>query len=109
MLQATLQVRRRLLGNAHPHTLATEQWLEDVRRLMPAAQPTRTAGKAAARRNERVASPALSPAALAEAEARARVAEAELLAMLDLEEPEVEAGGRSGLAKGKVKGKAGKR
>ena len=112
ILQATLQVRRRLLGNAHPHTLDTQQWIENVRALIRASQPTRPAGKAAARRNERVASPALSPAALAEAEARARVAEAELLAMLDLEEPGMEAGSGSGLAsvackaKGKTKGKA---
>ena len=73
---------------------------------MRAEQPTRTAGKAAARRIERAAVPSLSPTALAEAEARARAAEAELLAMLDLEEPEAGAAGRSGSAKGKAKGKA---
>ncbi len=43
-----------------------------------------------------------------EAEARARLAEAELLAMLDLEAPDVAVGadGRSGSAKGKTGGKA---
>jgi hypothetical protein len=54
----------------------------------------------------RAATPALSPTALEEAEARARVAEAELLAMLDLEEPEAGAGERSGSAKGRRLGKA---
>ena len=72
-----------------------------MRSAMRAEQPTRKAGKAAARRNERAAAPELSPAALAEAEARASAAEAEQLAMLDLEEPEVAATafGRSGSAK----------
>ena len=41
-----------------------------------------------------------------EAAARASTAEAELLAMLDLEEPEAGAAGTSGSAKGKAKGKA---
>jgi len=106
MLQATLEVRRRVLGNAHPQTLATARGLENVRSKMRAEQPTRTRGKAAARRTERTAAPVLSPTALAEAEARARTAEAELLALLDLEEPEAGAGGgSSGKGKGKVKGK----
>ena len=115
MLRTTLEACRRVLGSAHPQTRLTEHWLEHVRSSMRAEQPTRIAGKAAARRNdsEHVASPALSPTALAEAEARARLAEAELLAMLDLEEPEAAAGGRSGSAKskmgGKAKGKGGKR
>ncbi len=116
MLHATLEACRCVLGSAHPHTRLTESWLEHVRSSMRAEQPTRTAGKAAAQRNERVVAPALSPTALAEAEARARAAEAELLAMLDLEEPEVAAAvadGRSGSAKsktgGKAKGKGGKR
>ncbi len=80
---------------------------------MRSEQPTKKAGKAAARRNERAAAPALSPTALAEASASA--AEAELLAMLDLEESEVvaRADGRSGSAKsktgGKARGKGGKR
>jgi hypothetical protein len=98
-----------VLGSAHPATLLAEEWLEHVRSSMHAEQPTKKAGKAAARRNERVPAPALPSTALAEAEARASVAEAELLAMLDLEEPD----GRSGPAKskmgGKAKGKGGKR
>jgi hypothetical protein len=103
-----------MLGNTHPHnTLVTAQNLEHVRFAMRAehchvTEPTRTGGKAAARRNERAAAPALSPMAL-EAEAKARAAEAELLAMLDLEEPEAVAGGvssSSGKGKGKAKGKA---
>jgi hypothetical protein len=105
MLQATLEARRRVLGNAHPDTLGTAQGLENVRSCMRAEQLTRTAGKAAARRTERTAAPALSPMALAEAEARASAAEAELLAMLDLEDPEAAAGGTSGSAKGKGKAK----
>ena len=50
----------------------------------------------------------LSPTALAEEEARARAAEAELLAMLDLEEPPAGMGGVSGKARGKAKGQASK-
>jgi hypothetical protein len=94
-----------VLCNAHPQTLVTERWLEDVRSSLRAEQPTKKAGKAAsaARRNERAAAPALSPRALAEADARASVAEAELLAMLGLEEPEAVA------AKSKNRGKATRR
>ena len=104
MLQATLEAYRRVLGHAHPRTLECAASLENVRSAMRAEQPTRTAGKAAARRTERAAVPSLSPMALAEAEARARAAEAELLAMLDLKEPE--AGAESGSGKGKAKGRA---
>ena len=85
MLDATLEALRRVLGDAHPWTLTTARTLEHVRSAMRAGQPTRTGGKAAARRNERAAASALSPTALAEAAARASAAEAELLAMLDLE------------------------
>jgi hypothetical protein len=108
ILQSALDASRCVLGNAHPQTLVTERWLEVVRSSMRSEQPTKTAGKAAARRKERAAAPALSPTALAEAEARASAAEAELLAMLDLEEPEVvaRADGRSGSAKCKTGGKA---
>ena len=115
MLQVTLEACRRVLSSAHPTTLLAEEWLEHVRSSMRAEQPTTNFGKAAAQRNERAAAPALSPTALAEAEARVSAAEAELLAMLDLEEPEVAAvaDGRSGSAKsktgGKAKGKGGKR
>jgi hypothetical protein len=80
---------------------------------MRAEQLTKKTIKAAARRNERAAAPALSPTELADAEARASAAEAELLAMLNLEEPAVPAGGLRGSAKsrtaGNAKGKAGKR
>jgi hypothetical protein len=113
MLQSTLDACRRVLGNAHPHTLGTERWLEALRTSLRAERPTRAAGKAATRRDERAAAPALTPTALAEAEARARAAEAELLAMLDLDEPGAAALGGSGSAKsktvGKAKGKGGKR
>ena len=105
MLDATMEALRRVLGHDHPWTLTTARTLEHVRSAMRAKQPTRTGGKAAARRNERAAAPALSPTALAEAAARASAAEAELLAMLDLEEPEAGAGSGSGSAKGKPKGK----
>ena len=58
--------------------------------------------------NEREVASALSPPALAKAEARARAAEAELLAMLDLERAEAaaEVDGRSGSATSKTGGKA---
>jgi len=73
MLQAAaLGAYRRVLGDAHPRTLAVAQSLENVRSCMRAEQPTRTGGKAAARRTERAAAPALSPTAVAEAEVRAR-------------------------------------
>ena len=117
MLHATLEAQQCVLGSAHPATLVTEQWLEHVRSSMRVEQSTRICGKAAARCNERAAAPALSPTALAEAEARASAAEAELLAMLDPEEPvaaaRAGADGRSGSATsktgGKAKGKGGKR
>jgi hypothetical protein len=105
MLHATLEARRRVLGNAHPQTLSTSRSLDMVSG-MRAVQPTRTGRKAAARRIEGAAAPALSPTAMAEAEVRARAAEAELLAMLDLEEPAAGAGGRSGSPKGKTRGNA---
>ena len=109
LLEATLEVFRRVLGDAHPDTLDVAHSLENVRSAMRAEQPTRTVRKAAARRTERAATLALSPTALAEAEARARAAEAELLAMLDLEEPEARAGSGSGKGNGtKAKGRASK-
>ena len=58
-----------------------------------------------AAREERAAALPLSPTALAEAEARAGAAEAELLAMLELEEAGVD-GKSKGKSKGKAKGKA---
>ena len=104
MLQAVLAARRRVLGSAHPDTLATVESLESVRSEMRAKQPTKKGAKAAARK-ERAAAAPLSPTALAEAEARAGAAEAELLAMLELEEAVV--GDKStGKAKGKAMGKA---
>ena len=106
MLQATLEADRRVLGDAHPRTLECAESLKNVRSAMCTEQPTRTAGKAAARRTERAATPSLSPTALVESETRARAAEAELLAMLDLEEPEAGAGSGSGKGKGKAKGRA---
>jgi hypothetical protein len=102
-----LAARRRVLGSAHPKTLATAESLESVRSEMRATQPTKKGIKAAARK-ERVAAATLSPSALAEAEARARAAEAELLAMLVLEEAGVDGESKS-TAKGKAKGKASKR
>jgi uncharacterized protein (DUF2267 family) len=103
MLQAVLVARRRVLGSAHPDTLATAQRVESVRSEMHATQPTKKGVKAAARK-ERAAAPPLSPTALAEAGARAAAAEAELLAMLELEEA-----GADGGPKGKAKGKVSKR
>ena len=112
MLQAALAARRRVLGSAHPDTLAAVESLESVRSEMRATQPTKKGAKAAARK-DRAAETLLSPIALAEAEARAGAAEAELLAMLELEEAgEVDGeskGMGQGKAKGKAKGKASKR
>jgi hypothetical protein len=74
---------------------------------MRAKQLTKKGVKAGAR-NERAAASPLSPTALAEAKARAGAAEAELLAMLELEEAGVHTGvdGKlKGKAKGKTKGK----
>ena len=103
MFQATHQARQRVLGSAHPDTLATAKDLESVRSEMRAKQPTKKGAKAAARKELAPAVP-LSSTALVEAEARAAAAEAELLAMLELEEA-----GASSSAKGKAKGKASKR
>jgi hypothetical protein len=107
MLLLVLAARRRVLGSAHPDTLAIAEFLEVVRSAMRATQPTKKGAKAAARK-ERAAAAPLSPTALAEAEARAGAAEAELLAMLELEEAGVE-GESKGTAKGKAKGKSSKR
>ena len=103
MLQAALEVSRRVLGDAHPRTLTLAESLLEVRSAMHAKQPTKSGGKPAARRKERTAASPLSATALAEAEARAAAAEAELLAMLELEEAGVD-----GKAKGKARGKASK-
>ena len=111
MLQATLAARRRVLGSAHPDTLATAASLEEVRSELRDKQPTKKGAKAAARK-ERTAAAPLSPTALAEAEARAGAAEAELLAMLEMEEAWVDGESKvkaKGKAKGKANGKASKR
>jgi hypothetical protein len=104
ILQAALVARRRVLGSAHPHTLATAGFYEKVRSLMRAKQPTKKGAKAAARK-ERAAAAPLSPTALAEAEAEAGAAEAEaeLQAICKLEGPEVGSVGASISAKGEDK------
>jgi hypothetical protein len=109
MLQATLVARQRVLGSAHPDTLATTEDLELMRSKMRAKQPAKRGGKAVARRKERAAVPLLSLTALAEAVARAGVAETELLAMLELEEGAAESGTAKGKAKGKAEGNKGAR
>ncbi len=98
-----LAARRRVLGSAHPDTLATVELLESLRSVaMLGKQPTTgKKGAKTAARKERAAAAPFSPTALAEAEARAGAAEAELLAMLELEEA-----GADGESKGKAKGKA---
>jgi hypothetical protein len=93
---------RRVLGAAHPLTVAVADSLETTQSNR-AEQPTRRGGKPAARRTECAAVAPRSATALAEAEAKARVAEAELLAMLELED---EGAASRGSAKGKPKGKA---
>jgi hypothetical protein len=114
LLHATLQVSRRVLGSAHPKTLAFAESLDFVRSRIRSGQPSKGGGKATARRSERATAPALSPTALEEADARSRAAEAELLAMLDLEDAGSGPGGASGSTKGKAnfnlaKGQGGKR
>jgi hypothetical protein len=109
LLQAMLAVSRRVLGPSHPTTLSAAESLDNVQSVMRSGRPTdlsrtKRGSKAAARPSERVVTRALSPTALVEAEARARAAEAELLAMLDVEDEG--AGGASGQAKGPTKGKA---
>jgi hypothetical protein len=98
MLQAALEVSRRVLGAGHPSTLAYAENLQRLRSDMRAEQPTK--------RGSKPATPAASPlsaTALAEAAAKAASAEAELLAMLELE------AGAAGSAKGKAKGNKTKR
>ena len=85
VLQAAIEVCRRVLGDAHPLTLTMAESLQDVRSAMHAKQPTKSGGKPAAQRKERTAASPLSATALAEAQAKAAAAEAELLAMLELE------------------------
>ena len=104
-----LVVSKRVLGTAHPVTLGAAKNLDNLQWNMRSGHPTnwlrtKRGSKDAARPNERVVARALSPTALVEAEARARAAEAELLAMLDLEDEG--AGGALGSAKGQTKGKA---
>ena len=116
LLQAMLVVSKRVLGTAHPVTLGAAKNLDNLQWNMRSGQPTnwrrtKRGSKDPARPNERVVARALSPTALGEAEARARAAEAELLAMLDLEDER--AGGASvsakGQAKGQLRGRRGKR
>ncbi len=75
---------------------------------MRTKQPTKKGAKAAERNKRKEHAAPLSSTALAEAEARAGAAEAELLAMLELEEAGVDRESK-GMAKGKAKGKASKR
>ncbi len=105
MLQASLAAQQRVLGSAHPDTLATARSLESVRSDMRASRPTNRGGKVAARK-ERAAAAPLSPTALVEAEARAAKAAAELLAILELEEAGSAGASGSAEGKGKAKGKA---
>jgi hypothetical protein len=102
MLQAALVAKRRVLGSAHPDTLATAKSLECVRSAMHAKQPTKRGGQVAARK-ARVSAAPLSPTALVEAEARAAKAAAELLAMLELEEAGSAAASSSAKRKAKAK------
>jgi hypothetical protein len=111
LYQAMLAVSQRVLGAAHPTTLRAAESSDNVQSWMRSEQPTnlrrtKRGGKAAARQNECVVTRPLSPTALAEADARARAAEAELLAMLDLEDEGGASGSAKGQAKGKAKGKA---
>jgi hypothetical protein len=94
MYHAVLATRRRLLGPTHPDTRLTESnlaILQSRRRVLNRSIKNGAHGRTAA-----PARPALYPA---EAETRARVAEAELMAMLALDDDK---------PKGNPKGKAGK-
>jgi hypothetical protein len=67
MLKAVLAARRRVLGSAHPDTLATVKSLESVRSAMRATQPAKKGVTKAAARKQRAAAAPLSPTALMEA------------------------------------------
>ena len=90
-------------SGAPTDTLAVAENLASARSAMRPTPPSKRGNKATAR-TDRATRTVLSTAALAEAEARARAAEQELLAMLAPDET-----GASGSAKGKAKGKKGKR
>jgi hypothetical protein len=110
LLQATLAMSQRVLGSAHPNTLSFAHSLENVRSDMRAEQPTKgrgNSGKAAARRSSEPAAalPVLSGKALVEAEVKASAAEAELLAMLDLEKASGSSPTSSCASGSKLKGK----
>ena len=113
MLEVALCHGRRVLGSTHPTTLLTAEFLEIVRSNKQTKQPANGRGKTVpvARRTERAA-PAvapLSPTAMAEVEVKAGAAEAELLAMLELEEAAAGSGTVRSAPKGKAKGNKGKR
>ena len=104
MFQATIAACLRVLGSGHPNTLLAEHNLDYVRSQMRAEKPTKRElrGNAAARRKERATSSLLSPTAQSKAEAKTGAAEAELLAMVELER------GVAGSSKCKATGTASK-
>ena len=109
-LEALLHACQRDFGKAHRETLVTAQCLETVRSgvEMHAEQPSERGGKVAAWRKECAARSSLSPTAIVEAEAQAKAAEADLLAMLELEEAGVQGTSKSNGTR-KPKGGKGKR
>ena len=99
MLQAALEVSRRVLGHGHPLTLTMAHCLQELRCAMHAEQPTKRGGKPAARRKERTgASPTCDGACGGGGEGGGGAA-----GVLELEE------GAAGSAKGKAKGNKTKR
>jgi hypothetical protein len=119
MLIVSLAAHRRVLGGAHPDTLATAECLEAVRFELRHEKRVEKRHEKPERRTKKGESAALPPlpppsqmAQMAEAEARAAAAEAELLAMLELEDASHKgptAEGKPKQGKHKSKPKASKR
>jgi hypothetical protein len=98
ILEATLDACTRVLGAEHAHTVLAERTLRrarDARDARDAQQ--RRASKASKASKASATSAAVGVRALAEAEAKAKVAEAELMAMLALDDasPRTERGERA--------------
>ena len=104
MLQAVLTSSRRTLGANHALTIEVGEDLGMLRTIHPVERGEVRGRSRAKADSKKLRKPVAKTAPSAEAEVRARAAEEELLAMLELEE--AGAGAGSGSARGKAKGKA---
>jgi hypothetical protein len=105
MLQAVLTSSRRIFGPNHIRTIEVGEDLDMLRTIHPVErgeERSRLRAKADAKKPQK---PVAKMAPSAEAKVRARAAEEELPAILDMLE-EAGAGAVSGSARGKAKGKA---